>query len=125
MIREKTKSHEKKKVALYGRVSGTRQKASGDLNRQLALFKGHAMRKGYRLYKVYSDVGSGLNDKRKGLFLIETFLNSWNVSLELIHPHVVEDTPHSFSYFLEKLKNYIITCAFSFAFHNNHLLQQE
>ncbi|MHA1805630.1 MAG: recombinase family protein, partial [Promethearchaeota archaeon] len=72
--------------------------------------------------KAYSDVGSGLNDKRKGLLtllrdatagkfdvvlvsykdrlarfglqLIETFLNSWNVSLELILPHVVEDTPH-------------------------------
>ncbi len=37
-------------MALYGRVSGTRQKASGDLNRQLALLKGHAVSKGYQDY---------------------------------------------------------------------------
>ena len=53
--------------AIYGRVSSSRQKKSGDLNRQLKTLKKYSQYKGYFLYKSYSDVGSGLNDKRKGL----------------------------------------------------------
>ncbi|MHA1805668.1 MAG: hypothetical protein ACTSU4_14225 [Promethearchaeota archaeon] len=66
-LREKKKFHDKKKVALYGRIFSTHQKASRDLNRQLALHTGYFMRKGYHLYKAYSDVGSRLNGKWKSL----------------------------------------------------------
>ena len=68
-------------------------------------------------------MGSGLNDSRKGLLkllkeaslgkfdvvlvnykdrlarfglnIINEYLTSWNVRLEVIHPHVVDDSPHS------------------------------
>lgn len=82
-----------------------------------------ATSRGYTIYKNYSDVGSGLNDSRKGLLkllkdaslgkfevvlvsykdrlarfglnIIKKYLNSWNVRLEVIYPHVVDDTPHA------------------------------
>ena len=53
--------------ALYGRVSSSRQVKSGDLKRQLSTLKSYSRKRGYVIHKCYSDVGSGLNDKRKGL----------------------------------------------------------
>ena len=72
---------------------------------------------------MYSDVGSGLNDKRKGLLkllkdaslgkfekvvvkyndrlarfglqVIKEYFQSWNVQLEVIHPNVVDNSPHA------------------------------
>ncbi|MBD3188724.1 hypothetical protein GF325_17990, partial [Candidatus Bathyarchaeota archaeon] len=87
------------------------------------LIKEHCKDQGYRVSGVYSDVGSGLNDNRKGLLkllrdvtrgkhdvvvvnyqdrlsrfglnVIRAHLSGWNVSLEVIHPTVVDDTPHA------------------------------
>jgi len=53
--------------ALYGRVSSSRQVKSGDLKRQLSALKSHSRKRGHVIHKSYSDVGSGLNDKRRGL----------------------------------------------------------
>ncbi|MBD3187985.1 MerR family DNA-binding transcriptional regulator, partial [Candidatus Bathyarchaeota archaeon] len=53
--------------AVYSRVSSSRQKQSGELARQEELIKEHCKDQGYRVSGVYSDVGSGLNDNRKGL----------------------------------------------------------
>jgi len=103
---------------LYGRVSSSRQKKSGDLKRQLESLERYSLEKGYRVKRVYSDVGSGLNDKRKGLLkllkdaslgkfekvvvkyndrlarfglqVIKEYFQSWNVQLEVIHPNVVD-----------------------------------
>ena len=111
------------KCALYGRVSSSRQKKSGDLKRQLAALKNHSRKSGYTIYKSYSDVGSGLNDKRKGLLkllkdtslgrfevvvvnyndrlarfglqIIKEYLKSWNVRLKVVHPSIVDDSPHA------------------------------
>ena len=108
---------------LYGRVSSSRQKKSGDLKRQLESLERYSLEKGYRVKRVYSDVGSGLNDKRKGLLkllkdaslgkfekvvvkyndrlarfglqVIKEYFQSWNVQLEVIHPNVVDNSPHA------------------------------
>ena len=74
------------------------------------------------MIRSYSDVGSGLNDTRKGLLkmlrdasrgkfdilliayndrlarfglgIIREYLHSWGVKLEVIHPSLVNDSPH-------------------------------
>jgi len=74
------------------------------------------------MIKSYSDVGSGLNDSRKGLLkmlrdasrgtfdillihyndrlarfglgIIKEYLHSWGVKLEVSHPTLVDDSPH-------------------------------
>ena len=112
-----------KKAAIYGRVSSSRQKKSGDLTRQLEGLKTYCKAKSYRLWKVYSDIGSGLNDKRKGLQrllkaatcgqfdvlvvsyndrlarfglqIIKEYLASWGVELDVRHPTMIENSPHS------------------------------
>ena len=110
-------------AAVYSRVSSSRQKQSGELARQEEIIKAHCKDKGYRVSGVYFDVGSGLNDNRKGLLkllrdvtrgkhdvvvvnyqdrlsrfgvnVIKEHFSGWNVSLEVIHPTVVDDTPHA------------------------------
>ena len=56
------------KAALYGRVSSHEQKAKGDLERQLERLKTAAeeLALGEPIF-VFTDVASGLSDKRKGL----------------------------------------------------------
>jgi putative resolvase len=111
------------RVAIYSRVSSTRQKHSGDLDRQQASIEAHCKKKGYRVSGFYQDVGSGLNDGRRGLLkllrdvsrgrhdavvvnyqdrlsrfglnVIKEHLSSWGVALEVIHPTVVDGTPHA------------------------------
>ena len=53
--------------ALYGRVSSSRQVKSGDLKRQLSTLKSYSRKRGHVIHKCYYDVGSRLNDKRRGL----------------------------------------------------------
>ncbi|TFG30350.1 IS607 family transposase [Candidatus Thorarchaeota archaeon] len=65
--REILESPKKKQCAVYARVSGHRQKTDGDLDRQLKVLITHC-----RLYSkirplVFTDIGSGLNMKRRGL----------------------------------------------------------
>jgi putative resolvase len=55
------------KVAIYGRVSGHAQKQDGDLDRQLDSLTEHAHKHGWSIENKYSDVGSGLNENRRGL----------------------------------------------------------
>jgi putative resolvase len=55
------------KVAIYGRVSGHAQKQDGDLDRQLESLTDYAHNHGWSIENKYSDVGSGLNEKRRGL----------------------------------------------------------
>ena len=117
------RNHQNTRCAVYGRVSSSRQKQSGDLARQLGALEQHVQEQGYHLYKSYADVGSGLNDKRKGLLkllkdaasgrfelvvvnyndrlarfglqIIREYLKSWNVRLKVLHPNIVEASPHA------------------------------
>ncbi len=51
-------------VVIYARVSSPKQKE--DLERQIELLKGY-IDKNEELLQVYKDIGSGMNDRRKGL----------------------------------------------------------
>lgn len=51
-------------VCVYSRVSSHDQKTKGDLDRQKARLLEHCLKKKYNVEYVYSEVGSGMNDKR-------------------------------------------------------------
>jgi putative resolvase len=55
------------KCAIYGRVSSHKQYKRGDLERQVQYLKDYAHCNHLEIYKVYKDIASGLNTKRKGL----------------------------------------------------------
>ena len=57
---------QKKKIAIYARVSSNEQKQKGDLERQINFVKEN-LDEEFLIVDTLSDVGSGLNDKRKGL----------------------------------------------------------
>ena len=65
-IRGGSTSSQKKKIAIYARVSSNEQKQKGDLERQISFVKEN-VDKEFLIVDTLSDVGSGLNDKRKGL----------------------------------------------------------
>lgn len=60
-------SGDKNRYAIYARVSSHEQKAKGDLQRQIDFLLEKIPPDGEGETRVFSDVGSGLNDKRKGL----------------------------------------------------------
>ena len=61
---------------IYARISTNKQKIYGDLNRQIDKLKLFAIDKNVNNLLVISDIGSGLNDNRKGLNkLIELILS--------------------------------------------------
>ena len=53
-------------VATYARCSTPDQKAHGDIDRQSNRIFEYCSKKGYKVGHVIKDMGSGLNDKRKG-----------------------------------------------------------
>ncbi len=65
-IRGDSSSSQQKKLAIYARVSSNEQKQKGDLERQINFVKEN-LGEDFLIVNTLSDVGSGLNDKRKGL----------------------------------------------------------
>jgi predicted site-specific integrase-resolvase len=55
----------KARVVTYARVSSNKQK--NDLYRQIDHLKAYVEQQGWEIVKQYSDIGSGLNDQRRGL----------------------------------------------------------
>ncbi|MHA1324897.1 MAG: recombinase family protein [Candidatus Helarchaeota archaeon] len=60
-------SHRPPRAVIYGRVSSSRQKVRGDLERQLAELRQFCQTHRYQVVREFSDVASGLNDTRQGL----------------------------------------------------------
>ncbi len=65
IIDPKVKPTSHKKAAIYCRVSSAEMK--DNLNRQVERLIQYAEAKGYQIYKVSKEIGSGLNDNRKNL----------------------------------------------------------
>ena len=55
------------RVALYARVPSYGQKENGDLDRQIERLRDYAHDHGWTVENTYTDVGSGLNEDRRGL----------------------------------------------------------
>lgn len=112
IVNNKEEDNKKVVVATYARCSTPDQKAHGDIERQsMRLFEYCAKHK-YKVEHIIKDMGSGLNDKRKGFTklcnlvvnkkinkviiehkdrltrfqynLIEFFFNSYGVEIELL-----------------------------------------
>lgn len=99
-------------VATYARCSTSDQKQYGDIDRQSERLVEYAVKHKYKVEHIIKDMGSGLNDKRKGFVklcklvidkkinkviiehkdrltrfqynLIEMFFNSYGVEIELV-----------------------------------------
>lgn len=54
-------------VCVYARVSSHDQKTKGDLDRQKVRILEHCLKKKYNVEHIFSEVGSGMNDKRAKL----------------------------------------------------------
>ena len=108
--------------AIYSRVSSHKQAKRGDLERQVEKVSAHATKEGTIIYKIYKDVGSGLNMNRKGLWkmirdakkgffsmnffsfkdrltrfgfkYLETYLSEFNVSIACVN-ELDDKTPES------------------------------
>ncbi|MFX1294780.1 MAG: IS607 family transposase [Promethearchaeota archaeon] len=111
------------RAAIYGRVSSSRQKTTGDLARQLEGLHESGQKHGFQSIGTYSAIGSGLTDRRKGLLrlfrdvaggkldvivvnyrdrlarfgiqVLREFFKSWAVRLEVVHPTIAESPPHA------------------------------
>ncbi|HUW65187.1 MAG TPA: IS607 family transposase [Spirochaetia bacterium] len=55
------------RAVLYARVSSAKQAGDGNLERQRLRLEKHASDRGYAVFAVIAEQGSGLNEKRKGL----------------------------------------------------------
>ncbi|KAA9023870.1 IS607 family transposase [Niallia endozanthoxylica] len=66
MGKDKTSNVSNRKITIYARVSSSEQKQKGDLERQVNFLK-EKVESNFSTTEVITDVGSGLNDKRKGL----------------------------------------------------------
>ena len=60
-------SGEPEAVMLYARVSTKKQADAGNLERQMERLRQYAREKGFTVKAEYTDVASGLNQKRRGL----------------------------------------------------------
>jgi len=58
---------EERKDVIYARVSTHKQKNRGDLDRQISVISQFAVTQNPKNMEIISDIGSGLNDNRKGL----------------------------------------------------------
>jgi len=67
MHRERITRPQKKRCAIYARVSEHRQKTDGDLDRQLEALTSECRNRFKTSPLVLTDIGSGLNMQRRGL----------------------------------------------------------
>ncbi len=65
--REVLEHPDRKRCAIYARVSGHRQKTDGDLDRQFKTLTTYCRQHYASRPLVFTDIGSGLNMKRRGL----------------------------------------------------------
>jgi len=65
IVREKIENKLPDKVCIYARVSSSENK--NNLKKQAERLKEYAIARGYQIYKIVEEIGSGVNDNRKKL----------------------------------------------------------
>jgi len=75
---------ERVRAVIYARVSSSKQKEQGDLDRQVELLKKYASGQGYIIVDVITDVGSGLKEERRGLKKLLRMVANGGVDVVLI-----------------------------------------
>lgn len=74
----------KKTCVIYARVSSTKQKADGNLERQVQRLKKYAEEHGYEILRVFQEQASGINENRKQLATLMKMAENKEFSVLLI-----------------------------------------
>ena len=72
------------RVVLYARVSSAKQKADGNLDRQVQRLQHYAQQQGYEVARVFQEQASGINEKRKQLAQLLTLAEQRQIHIVLI-----------------------------------------
>lgn len=99
IIEEDYKANQRKLVAVYARVSSSENK--DNLEKQADRLISYANAKGYKIEKVIKEIGSGLNDERKGLV---SLLKDKSINLIIVE-HKNRLTRFGFNYIETLLEN--------------------
>jgi putative resolvase len=90
------------KVYIYSRVSTKKQYESGNLDRQTQRLKEYCLNKNYEILEIYSEIASGLNDKRPKLIKM---LSSLDGISKIIVEYPDRLTRFGLNYLIIMLKN--------------------
>lgn len=74
----------KQTCVIYARVSSTKQKADGNLERQVERLKKYAGEHGYEILRIFQEQASGINEKRKQLEILMKMAENKEFSILLI-----------------------------------------
>ena len=83
-IKGKEKGVRRIRAVIYARVSSSKQKEQGDLDRQVELLKKYANKQGYIIVDIITDVGSELKGERRGLKKLLKMVANGGVDVVLI-----------------------------------------
>ncbi len=83
-LKGEEKRVERTRAVIYARVSSSKQKEQGDLDRQVELLKKYANEKGYIIVDIITDVGSGLKEERRGLKKLLKMVTERRVDVVLV-----------------------------------------
>ena len=75
---------ERIRAVIYARVSSSKQKEQGGLDRQVELLRKYANKQGYIIVDIITDVGSGLKEERRGLKKLLRMVANGRVDVVLI-----------------------------------------
>jgi putative resolvase len=100
-------SSSQRKIAIYARVSSNDQKQKGDLERQVEFIKGK-ISSSFLLVETIGEVGSGLNDKRKGLLKLMRLAKNGEIT-DLAIRYKDRLTRFGYGYLEEYFKSYYVT----------------
>lgn len=99
IIEEDYEANQRELVAVYARVSSSENK--DNLEKQADRLISYANAKGYKIEKVIKEIGSGLNDERKGLI---SLLKDKSINLIIVE-HKDRLTRFGFNYIETLLEN--------------------
>ncbi len=83
-LKGKVVTERKPRCVIYVRVSSSKQKEQGDLDRQIELLKKYAIEHGYEIIDIVTDVDSGLKEDRKSLQKLLKYVTQRKIDIILI-----------------------------------------
>lgn len=76
-----------RRAVIYARVSSQKQDKDGNLERQIERLLGWAKENGYEVVRVFKDVASGINDKRKNFWKMMEFIKENHIPFVIVEFH--------------------------------------
>lgn len=104
-VKEKPKEDTPIICATYARVSSNEQKQKGDLDRQSQRLSEYCAKKGMLVTHIIKDVGSGLNDNRRGFVKLTDLIIKQKVN-KLVIEHKDRLTRFQFKFIKKMFESY-------------------